>query len=231
MKKLSKSIGIEFANETNFFSSDSLNGFGYEYEVFKKNDLIVYQLSNKVQITDNLNETSRKVCASFPIGTRLLDFVVRYVFPKELISNVKIDNKLISHNDTNKYYQFPLQEIELISREKIFQFIPKIKINSNEFRKVIYARDAKNEWVVHVRLLPKKGEYVTKICNSWYNTQPIPYLIQKIFNYSGLGELTLYRNELNPYNKLIRNTLNLNTYKIIEIDKDINIEIEVDIEW
>ncbi|MFV1884724.1 MAG: hypothetical protein ACMZ7B_09570 [Balneola sp.] len=231
MKTLSKSIGIEFANETNFFSSDSSNGFGYEYEVFKKNGVVVYQLSNKAQITDNLNETARKVSANFPKGTRLLDFVTRYVFPKELISNVKIENKVISHNDTNKYYQFPIQKIELISREKIFRFKPNIKINTNDFRKVIYARDAKNEWVIHVRLLPKKGEYVTKVCNSWYNTQPIPSTLQSLFNYSGLSELTLYRNELNPYNKLIRNTLNLNTYKIIEISKDINIEIEVNIEW
>ena len=61
----------------------------------------------------------------------------------------------------------------------------------------------KNEWIIHIRILPKKfDKFVIKICNKWFNTQPIPQFITNfLIKYKFIRQYLLYKPEKKTLSK------------------------------
>ena len=173
-------------------------------------------------------KTNRKILRTNIIkaihNTYIMDYVIRYRFKKKYINYVLINNKKYFHNNRNNYFQKKTKRIILVSSNFVIKIIlDKINLPSKKFYQVMYARDEKNEWIIHIRILPKKfDKFVIKICNKWFNTQPIPQFITNfLIKYKFIRQYLLYKPEKKPYqNFIMRGFLNLSLIPVTLIKKD-----------
>ena len=73
-------------------------------------------LSGNDVINESENEIEREIELEALDDINLLDFVMRYRFRKECIKKAMIAGKEIIHQDSNKYYQFPVMSVELTGK-------------------------------------------------------------------------------------------------------------------
>ncbi|WP_312518527.1 hypothetical protein [Anaerospora sp.] len=207
--------GFETADSSAFFSLEA--GVGWRHQCLKEfydssldhfTANIVTQMKEgkwELNIADkieSLNQVTRFVEAQCHEESIFMDFVMRFRFKKEHFEFAQISGKKIYHKASNVYHQYPVNVVVLSGN----QFDIKIKIMDSkvpsQMEPVMYVRDSDNEWVVHVRMLPKIYEKeVIKICTRWARTRPLPQpLSNLILKNKKLRNFLWYRGEVNPHN-------------------------------
>jgi len=105
---------------------------------------------------------------------KLYDMVSRFVIRTKSAKPAKINNKLISHCNSENYYQYPAKEAFIPINDKFsFRFTNKTFDNYG-FDNVMYIRDAKSklksekQWILHHRLISKPENELSLIfCTSF----------------------------------------------------------------
>jgi hypothetical protein len=157
----------------------------------------------------------------------LLDFVSRYVFPKEVFEKVLIDGNKVVHKNQNIYHQVLASDqssVELIG--KTLQATIQIKEIDcpASFTPYLYVRDEPGAWIVHIRLLPKVyKEIVTKINARWYNRALPAWISRVLFSLCFGSHWLLYRGEKKRQwsfmRKAVYKLLPLSAYPLAEVKK------------
>jgi len=232
--------GIETADSSAFFSLE--DGYGYLYNIISEdyvidNNIYRYLINNKMaeghweirgEDTLNSNTVQRKISLKCIEDSFFMDFAIRFRIKKEFSYAAIINDKILLHNDSNTYYQYNVDTVTLLG-EEFNVVITAEKFLDNEFMKTLmYVRDAKNEWVVHIRLLPKVwNKEVIKLCNSWYNTQAISTKLSKIIlSNKRIREYLWYHNERKPYKSIVMKLINPNAIPITKLPKGTKLNIE-----
>lgn len=231
--------GVETADSSAFFSLE--DNFGYLYKVnheeYKASDTeYCYSIDNSMVegqwIINGVeriegNNILRELTLVCKEDSYFMDFVMRFRIRKDCIDYAVINNEKIYHKNSNKYFQYECKQVELVGKD--FDIHIKCgKINlPDTMKQVMYVRDAKNEWVVHIRFLPKKWDKeVIKLCNSWYNTQSIPQSISKVLlRNTNLKKKLWYHNEISPYKSKLMKLLNPNAFPMVKLAKETELEI------
>jgi len=188
------SWGIETSDSSGFFS---LNEKGCRQKIIEKKfqktkNKIKGHIETKLPFShwkiyvEEFQKTKNKIIRKNKLvcleDSEFSDFVSRFRFKKDFIKNVEIGNKKLTHKKSNIYYQHPVKKVVLNLKSG-----GRIQIELNNFKTigelkpVLYARDFKEEWIIHVRLFPVNPKIKQiRICRSWYN-KAIPKKIAKPF--------------------------------------------------
>lgn len=210
LQSVSDLWGIEFADARSFFSLIGKSQYiSMEEKVLEKTDHTVfskqfiqltngqgYLTRNEIVTEEGIKRTHQfEACSE----TVLLDFVSRYVFPKEWFDYAVIHGKRVEHQDQNIYYQFPLEETH--DTIQFIGFKKKVKIQvisssaPSNFAPYLYVRDEPGFWIAHIRFLPSTNEkIITKLNFSFYN-RAIPSALNFLLRLIGLQRALLYRGE------------------------------------
>jgi hypothetical protein len=232
--------GIECGDSSSFFSLTE-KGWRVDKKFLKK---IIKENSTKGNVQIRMSEgllnlnyedkfeskiITRKATLRALKDSYLMDFVVRYRFKKKFFKYAKINNRKIYHNNSNKYYQYPVKKAFLVANG----FKVKISFENYQtlenFKPVMYVRDYKDEWIVHCRLFPKKGgKEIVKLNTTWYN-RALPQRLSKfLLKSSFLKKIIWYRMERSPYprwNFLFKYLLKPCGYEVSLLEKDKNIKL------
>ena len=226
--------GFETADSSSFFSLEENCGWRYKKleenycfdgTVFKAR-LITQMRQGKwnLSIHENIRENAiiRKVEANTLEDSLFMDFVMRFRFKKKFIAFARILDNKIYHNNTNIYYQYAADKVFL--KGKGFDIWISIidKIVPKKMEPVVYVRDHKDEWIVHIRMVPKEWDMeVVKICTSWAGTRPIPQIISKpLLSIKAIKDSLWYRGERNPYKSWIyRRFINPCAFGMVKVGK------------
>jgi hypothetical protein len=237
--------GFETADSSAFFSLEKDIGWRYtkileEYkssETQNKAHLITKMQEGKWElfVDDEFQENTiiRKVEATTLEDSYFMDFVLRYRFKKEFIEYAEINNKKYFHQNTNIYYQFPVNKVFLKGKGFDIKLTIIDSIVPNKMKPVMYVRDNRDEWVVHVRMIPKKWDKeVIKICTGWAGTRPLPQKIAKtLLKWKWLKKQLWYRGERKPYScRLFRKFINPCAFGMVKVKKDSKLMWKVKLE-
>ncbi len=227
--------GFETADSSAFFSLEKNVGWRYkklleEYEFDKttnKAHIITQMKEGKWElfVNDELRENivTRKVEAITLEDSYFMDFVLRYRFKKEFIEYAKIADKIYYHNNTNVYYQYPANKVFLKGKGFDINISIEDSIVPDKMQPVMYVRDNNDEWVVHIRMIPKKWDKeVIKICTRWAETRPLPQKLSNLLlKWKWLREQLWYRGERKPYKcRLFRRFVNPCAFGMVKIEKN-----------
>lgn len=212
--------GIETADSSAFYSLDPAVGYRYQIE---QESYLHDQQHNSAEVRVKMKDgrfslktndqlmdqrTVRRTAKLTAIDpTLLMDFVVRYRFQKKHFSVAEINGQRFSHTRSNIYHQFQTHHVTLHGPQHTAVITLHDARTPASFSPVMYVRDATNEWVVHVRLLPAQWDTeVIKLCNFWYRTRSVPQFVSRPILRSTLAKRALwYRGERAPYrNKLVK---------------------------
>ncbi len=210
LQSVSDLWGIEFADERSFFSLTGKSQFVSSVEkILEKTDRTLFS-KQFIQLTNGQGFLTRNEIVSTEqiermhqfeacSETYLLDFVSRYVFPKEWFDYAVIHGERVEHHNQNIYYQFPLDEahdtIQFIGLKKIVQIRVTSLSAPSSFVPYLYVRDEPGFWIAHIRFLPSSDEKViTKLNYSFYN-RAIPPVLNFLLRIMGLQHRFLYRGE------------------------------------
>lgn len=155
-----------------------------------------------------------------------MDFVVRFRFKKEFIEFAEIAGKRLYHNDSNIYYQYPVDNVYL--QGKGFGIVISVidKVVPEKMEPTMYVRDSKDEWVIHARMIPKNWDKeVIKICTKWAGTRSLPQFISKpLLSFKSIRKSLWYRGEKAPYkSRIIQKLLNPSAFGMVFIPKNTKI--------
>jgi hypothetical protein len=230
-----KPWGFETADSSAFFSLEKDVGWRYkklleEYkygEIDNKAHIITQMKEGKWELFVNdkiINENTviRKVEAITLEDSYFMDFVLRYRFKKEFIEYAKIADKIYYHNNTNIYYQYPVDRVFLKGKSFDINISIEDSIVPDKMQPVMYVRDNKDEWVVHIRMIPKKWDKeVIKICTRWAGTRPLPQKLSNVLlKWKWLRKQLWYRGERQPYKcRLFRKFINPCAFGMVKIKK------------
>ncbi|HEC63881.1 MAG TPA: hypothetical protein ENI23_01150 [bacterium] len=230
---------IEFADSYSFFSLENV-GFGNLRTnwVTKRNGdgtrgkMDVEMKEGKVRLEyENIgidNKIYRKASITALKDTYLMDFVIQYRFKKEFFEKGEIAGKTIRHRNSNIYYQYQVDRVELIGdRYKVLVKVKNFE-GAEKFDRYMYIRDKGSEWIVHCRLIPKVADKeVIKLNVRWYN-KAIPRILgNALLKNKKLRETLLYRSERKPYRKWLRpiKILNPSAYKLVRLEEGETVEL------
>ena len=205
--------GFETSDSYSFYSQETKGNRCSEAQYMFENDerkntgkieVKMQEWSWKLDIEETISENKiiRKHVLITQENSYFFDYVQRYRFDKNYFYLWKIDGKEIKHTNTNIYYQYKAQQIELLG-DHIKVIIDVLGATTSEvFEPYMYIRDYKDEWVVHVRLWPKKRhKEVLKLCTFWYN-KAIPQVLADFFlSFSCIKKYTWVRWEVRPYTR------------------------------
>lgn len=227
--------GFETADSSAFFSLEE--GIGWRYKSIKEEfhynntkfeaNIITQMKEGKwaLEVVDEINienEVIRMVKAECLEDTYFMDFVMRFRFKKEWFNYAKISDKTIYHKKSNIYHQYPVNVVQLIGDKLDLKVSIIDSIVPTKMEPVMYVRDSGDEWVVHVRMLPKiYDKEVIKICTKWAQTRPLPrWLTHIILKNKKLKKYLWYRGELSPSTKgIFLKIFNPSAYPMTEIEK------------
>lgn len=227
--------GFETADSSAFFSLEKDVGWRYEkleenysFDDVSFNANVTTQMQEgkwKLSIDDNIEENTiiRKVEATTLKDCFFMDFVMRFRFKKEFIEYAQIADKKYYHNDTNVYYQYPADKIFLKGKGFDINISVIDKIVPEKMEPVMYVRDNKGEWVVHVRMVPKSWDKeVIKICTAWAGTRSLPQIISKpLLSIKAIKDALWYRGERSPYKcKIFRRFINPCAFGMVDIKEN-----------
>jgi len=240
-----KPWGFETADSSAFFSLEKNVGWRYKkleedyhFTDSKYEATVLTQMKEgkwELSIDEYiLNETIiRKVEAKTLEDSFFMDFVMRYRFKKNIVEYAKIADKTIYHNDTNVYYQYPVDNILLKCKGFDIKLNILDKIVPENMEPVMYVRDNYDEWVVHVRMVPRKWDKeVIKICTSWAVTRPIPqFLSNFLLSFKKIKYELWYRGERKPFkNWLVRKFLNPAAFGMVKVKENTTLKWKVKME-
>lgn len=226
--------GFETADSSAFFSLEK--GIGYRHrKLFEEYDSSEQTYKAKITtimkegkwnlaISDHIqgNTIIRKAEVVTLEESIFMDFVMRFRFKKEFIEYAEIADKRYYHRNTNIYYQYPVDHVFL--KGKCFDINIRVlnSIVPSKMKAVIYARDHQDEWVVHVRMVPKVWDKeVIKICTAWAATRPLPQWISKpLLGLPSIKEALWYRGERRPFkSRLVGRFFNPTAFGMVRIPK------------
>lgn len=225
--------GVETADSSSFFSLEE--GIGWRYEVVNEHhdvtervnysgmNILMSEGGWKLEVNDHLDDMKiqRKVELETYRESYFMDFVLRYRFKKEAIEFVEIAGNKYTHRDTNVYYQFKTDSVNLFTKRSKIEIKVKDSQVPSGMEPVLYVRDHKGEWVVHVRMIPVKWDKeVIKLCTSIFSTRPIPtFLSNLLLKSDWIRESLWYRGERKPFkSRLFRKLLNPAAFGMVKVE-------------
>lgn len=227
--------GFETADSSAFFSLEKGVGWRakklieeyncddktYQANVITQMEEGKWALNIDDRIYDNI--IIRKVEAITLKDSIFMDFVMRFRFKKEFVEYVDIADKRYYHHDTNVYYQYPVNKVFLKGKGFGIEISILDKIVPAKMEPVIYVRDNRDEWVVHVRMIPREWDKeVIKICTAWAGTRPLPQFISRpLLSINSIKDALWYRGERNPFkSRIVRKLLNPAAFGMVSVPKD-----------
>ena len=227
--------GFETADSSAFFSLEQ--GVGWrnkkiseEYVCNNKSFLakVVAQMSEgewELNVTDQLhnNTINRKAEILTLQDSMFMDFVMRFRFKKEYIEYADIAGRRYYHKNSNVYYQYPVGNVMLKGRGFDINIVVVDSIVPDKMEPVIYVRDSKSEWVIHVRMIPKAWDKeVIKICTAWAGTRPLPQVVSNaLLKIDSIRDAIWYRGERRPYqNRVFRRLINPSAFGMVLVPKN-----------
>lgn len=227
--------GFETADSSAFFSLEK--GVGWRYKVLSESyshDNTVNQANVITQMREGLwelnlrDKVEGKSLLRFAEATVLedsffMDFVMRFRFKKEAIDYAQIASRKYYHRNTNVYYEYPVDEVYLQAKGYGVKISVVDSVVPSNMTPVIYVRDNYNdEWVVHVRMIPKSWDKeVIKICTSWAGTRPLPQCISRpLLSVGKIKDFLWRRGEREPYkNWLFRRFINPSAFGMVAVKR------------
>ncbi|UFS62409.1 hypothetical protein LOH54_12270 [Sulfurimonas sp. HSL-3221] len=233
-KNIIKPWGFETADSSAFFSLEE--GVGWRGKTLSETytyDDTHYRAELLVRMKEGLwalsvddridgNCIDRRVEAVTQEDSVFMDFVMRFRFKKAFIEYAEIGGKRYFHNDTNIYYQYPVDRVLLKGSSFAVTISVLDKVVPEKMTPVIYVRDNRDEWVVHVRMVPEKWDKeVIKICTAWAGTRPLPQWISRpLLARKQFKKALWYRGERQPFkNRFVRRFLNLAAFAMVRVPK------------
>lgn len=232
-------FGIEFADSHSFFS---LTGEGWGCEV---EDVSSERSSNSVsticnirlhsgyfrlEYTDSFDEKQNHIIRNAKLtaleDSYLLDFVIRYRFVENAFDAAYIDTHTVTHIHKNIYHQYPTDTV-LLGNQHYRMQIQRLSYQGTGFRPVSYVRDAKEGWIVHMRLLPNvASKWIVKYNARWYD-RALPQLLSFPLRMPGIRERIAYWAERKPH-QLRRRTISryISAYPLFHLKKGQQVSME-----
>lgn len=130
------------------------------YNIKLKKALI--EVTQKDQLEDDILIRNYKLKALE--DSYLGDFVIRYVFKSKFFNNTKIADDVLSHRNSNLYYQYPVKKAELFSNDFNVEIKVTKAIVPENMGLFIYVRDEPpDKWVTHIRaFVTKPSNFIFK---------------------------------------------------------------------
>ena len=127
------------------------------------------------------NEGLRTLDISAKETSYLMDSVIRFVIPKQIVRSAKVGQRTITHEKRNRYHQYPLDEVTLsLTNGASINFYPQKFFLPRGFAAVVYLRDEPRSWVLHYRALALDPcSHTLKGCCRLYN-KPIPRILETL---------------------------------------------------
>lgn len=240
-----KPWGFETADSSAFFSLEK--GVGYRHtkrhESYSWSDTtysaeittIMQEGSWALSIEDHIeNNRIVRQCETLILeDSFLMDYVLRFRFPKSLVTSAEIYDRVFFHENSNVYHQFPTDRVLLKCTEfEIAISVIESRVPAN-MEPVIYVRDSYDEWVVHIRMIPRvPDKEVIKICTAWAGTRPLPQWLSRIVLSSRhLREHLWHKGERKPYRSwLVRKFLNPAAFGMVRVGKGEKLKWNVQME-
>ncbi|MEO1953841.1 MAG: hypothetical protein ABGW74_03975 [Campylobacterales bacterium] len=234
-KNIIKPWGFETADSSAFFSLEKDIGWRYKklLEEYKTDDTVneahvITQMKEgkwELHLRDEIQGDSiiREIEATTLEDGFFMDFVMRYRFKKEFIEYAEINDTIYYHKNTDVYYQFPVDKVFLKGKGFNIDISILDSIVPDKMEPVMYIRDNRDEWVVHVRMIPKRWDKeVIKICTRWAVTRPLPHKVTTfLLKWKWLKEQLWYRGERKPYGCwLFRKFVNPCAFGMVKVPKD-----------
>lgn len=223
--------GVETADSWGFFSLEKNIGYRHfrsdEETRFDHKDS---SINLKVEMPEGnwrlssadslkLNSIVRTVRLQTLTESWFMDFVLRFRFKKSHFDFAEIAGQKIYHQDSNVYHQYPVREVWLHGpRYRICLKMLDV-LHGHQLSPYMYVRDFKDEWVVHIRLLPSNNDrLVIKLCNQWSKTKPLsPFLNEELLKKAWVKKNLLYRSERQPYKNKFMRILCPNAFPLINL--------------
>ena len=224
--------GIEFADSSSFYSSESGIGLRYTENLIGTKKCInltsgKFLLDSNTTVT--ASEVNRSICATAQTDAELMDFVLRYRFKKDSVTKMEIAGNPIHHTGSNIYHQYKTDRIKVyFSNGREGSITLQSATVPKGMQQVMYVRDQRNEWVVHIRFIPVQyDKEVIKVCTSWARTKPLPQFLSKIIlSNDKIKKYLWYKTELRPYqNIFVRYFINLAAYPLVKIARNSQLKI------
>jgi hypothetical protein len=224
--------GAETADSSAFFSLETGVGYRFKYlnqkhsftKTLNKHDLSIQMkegswdlnIQDEIKSESKINRKMSLVCKE---DSFLMDFVLRFRFLKKHIEYAEIADKKFIHEDTNIYNQFVTNSVFLKGKSNSIKISINDFITHEHFQPEMYVRDRGDEWIVHVRMFPKKSDKdVIKLCSILFKTRPIAHFLTKILlSFKYIRKNLWYRGEKSPYKSKIMRFLNPNAFALVKI--------------
>lgn len=189
----------------------------------------------KLELNEFLNESDilRELHLETLAQTRLMDFVLRFRFKKELFPLASIAGQTFEHNNTNIYHQFETREATLKGPQGEIKIRVEDVFCPPSFIPHLYVRDRGDEWIVHARLLPASWDRETiKLCNSFFKTSPLPQFLSRLFlAIPAVRKALWYRGERAPFKGKILRWLNPNAFAFCTLPRGEKLSWKVRMSW
>lgn len=189
---VSMSLGIEIGTLESFFSFEekALGQARQTNTLFRNNGAswafntdLVFDTAN-VHVSErgevDWNGGRRTLSVTAQQCSHLMDSVLRFVIPKDIVNEARIGDRVIAHKRRNWYHQFPadIVELHLASGTTLRFYLEKINLPTG-FTPLVYLRDEPDVWILHYRALAlAPDKFVLKGCSRWYN-RPFPPALQR----------------------------------------------------
>lgn len=240
-----KPWGAETADSSAFFSLE--DGVGYRYN-YLENEHKQTDSKNSHELTIDMKEGKFKLSTSDEIKSDskinrkmtltclediyLMDFVLRFRFLKDQFEYAEINDEKFYHRNTNIYNQHFVNKVFLKGKTNSIKISINDFLTHENFRPEMYVRDREDEWVVHVRMFPKKSDKdVIKLCSTFFMTRPIPHFLTKlILSFSRLRKSLWYRGESSPFKSRIMRSINPNAFALVKLAKGEKLMWDVDMD-
>lgn len=234
--------GIETADTVGFFSLEKPIGYRHvrEIENFRsdahraQSETIVrmpegYWALHLDDCIENASTLRRHASLTSLEDTVLMDFVMRFRFRKEFFPSAEIAGQTLRHRASDVYHQYPVRTVRLNGVEFSIHIEVEQANNNGVLEPNLYVRDHANEWVVHARMVPKKiYKEVIKICNKWAGTRALPsWANSAVLGIPGVRTFLWYRNERQPYPRIVRRLFNPNAFPMALLPKGSTLEWQV----
>lgn len=183
-------LGIEVGSLSSFFSSERAEKQGITYRTFTIDGVTHWEYATETAMPESellicergessITDGRRELTVEALKESLLMDAVLRFVVPLELVDEVAIGEEVIAHRAKNRYHQRPMQPVSLKFKSGAdLRFAPIFSVVPEGMNPVVYFRDELRQWILHFRILAMQPDAtVFKGCHRWFNT-PFPEWLQ-----------------------------------------------------
>lgn len=237
--------GVEFGDSQGYFSlaEKDWGAKVHEQNVIKKKNYVISDMevalsegwfNLHMEDTVSENKISRIARLTAQDDVLLMDFVLRYVFLKKYVRCVQIDGDVITHKEENKYHQYPVSSLKVFLKSGEILTISAVAQKVGNFSLYVYARDHKDTWIIHVRLLPKEVEKeIIKLNVPWYNRSIPDVFSKRLLRIDWVRNAIWYVSEKDkfPWWNILGRALKPNGYGLARVNKNEVLELHSTVSW